>query len=119
MTKSRNIKNKWALVLFIIILLGLTAPGIWKWLNRPIPRKQNDIPQLKFKTGDRLEGYPVSKQDGTILDCSEMTDRPALIIFGMDGCRDCIADFSSYGILYPLYQSDCFTVLFIWDDKEP
>lgn len=87
--------------------------------NRSKPRKENGITQLSFSIGDRLGGYSVTDHEGNEVDIADISGNRTLTVFGMAGCRDCIADFSSYELIFSLYDSEEFSVVFIWDDEIP
>lgn len=98
-------------VLALVVLVALPL--------LPRPRKQNGILQLSFAAGQRLEGYEVYNAAGQSMDIADITDRPAMVVFGMATCRDCIADISSYNLLYALYNNADYAVVFVWDDEIP
>lgn len=121
MGKADKKRKKWMRILLPVTagLLVLITAIVLAAVLKPGSRKTNGVEQLRFAPGERLHGYEVGAYDGKTLEISEISGTDALLIFGMAGCRDCIADFPAYRLLYSLYNSADFQVIFIWDDVVP
>lgn len=112
-------KNKKILLVLLACTVVLAVLLFLILGGRSKPRKENGITQLSFSVGDKLAGYAVTDHEGNEVDIADVSDTAALYIFGMAGCRDCIADFPSYELIFSLYDSEDFSVVFIWDDEIP
>lgn len=108
------------ILLFLIVFLITAVITVWLcFLNKPVPRKENGIPVLSFSAGEQLKGYEIADSSGNRLDVGELWDMPSLVVFAMKGCGDCKADYDAYRVLFSLYNTDAFKVVFIWDDEIP
>lgn len=116
--KMLAVRQKKALALgaALVVLLAAAAVG---WANRPVPRRENGVELLDFPLGSKLQGYEVYDSQGRALDISQISDTPTLLVFAMDRCGDCRAEFPSYRILLTLFNTEQFQVAFVWDDGIP
>lgn len=115
-------KNKRLLVILVcMVALSVAAAALMYFgaSTKPVTRKNNGIALLSFAVGDKLEGYTVTDSGGNAIDVAQMGSGDTLIVFGMEKCRDCIAEFPTYEMLYPLYHTDALSVVFLWDDGVP
>jgi glutaredoxin len=117
MNKKVYFKNIIKISVLCIVLL--IAVFLVLLIVKPGSRKTNGVKLLSFSTGEALQGYSVWDSQGRELDVSEISEKETLVVFAMKGCRDCIADYDSYRILFPLYDSENFSVAFVWDDEIP
>ncbi len=117
MNKKVYFKNIIKISALCIVLL--IAVFLFLLIVKPGSRKTNGVKLLSFTTGETLQGYSVWDSQGRELDISDISEKETLVIFAMKGCRDCMADYDSYRILFPLYHSENFSVAFVWDDKIP
>jgi glutaredoxin len=117
MNKKISFKKIFRIGVLCIVLL--TAVFLVALVLKPGSRKTNGVKLLNFATGEKLQGYTVWDSQGREFDVSEISEKDTLVVFAMKGCRDCIADFDSYRILFPLYNSEEFSVVFVWDNEVP
>lgn len=102
-----------------VVLVMLAVVTLLLFMNKKGSRKENGITQLQFSQGMTLSGYEIYDAAGKPLDISDISEKPTLVVFAMDGCRDCLADFPSYQILFSLFRTESFQVAFVWDDTVP
>ncbi|QHQ61031.1 hypothetical protein Ana3638_09830 [Anaerocolumna sedimenticola] len=103
----------------VLCIVILTVTFLVVLAHKPSTRKTNGVKLLNFSTGEKLQGYTVWDSQGKEIDISDITGKETLVVFAMKGCKDCIADFDAYRILFSLYNSENFSVVFVWDDKIP
>lgn len=112
--KKRQVKQ----VAGVIIGIMLVVLGFLTFMMTKT-RKNNGVTQLSFAVGETLSGYDVTAYDGERIDIGNITKKDSLVVFGMDKCRDCIADMPLYKQLYENYNSDELEIVFVWDNAVP
>lgn len=111
-------KSKIVVAAVIIVLVAIIA-ALLVLLLAPKARKDNGVPLLNFQQGDVLKGYAVADEDGNELGISDIPGARKLLLFSLDTCGDCRAEYDTYRLLFAAYDQPDFNVAFIWDDRIP
>lgn len=107
----------------VIISVLVAVIGLLLFLllskDEPVSRRENSVKLLDFSVGETLSGYAVLDESGRDLDVSEIPGTHKLFIFAWDKCGDCKAEYESYKILFPFYDTEKLNIVFIWDNHIP
>ena len=107
------------LIAVLVIIIGVLLVLLLFKEDKPVSRRENGVQLLNFSVGEELSGYTVFDESEQELDISEIPGSNKLLIFAWDKCGDCKAEYESYRLLFPFYDTDELNIVFIWDNRIP